>query len=138
MLAKCNRLLQIKVLSIDCYKLKQQSNCGANETCRTACNLAWVKKLTVIWHGIKQDNDKKYKKKQKLVRRTIPSISVFSLPQFKRGDGQEGLLMAAVLTEGGGEMGCDVTEKSTLRYVRGKIEAKREIHLLFIVGRRLA
>ncbi len=46
--------------------------------------------------------------------------------------------MAAVLTEGGGEMGCDVTEKSTLRYVRGKIEAKREILLLFIVGRRLA
>ena len=30
---------------------------------------------------------------------------------------------------------CDVVEKSTLRYIRGKIEAKREILLLFIAGR---
>ncbi len=64
MLAKCNRLLQIKVLTIDYYKLKQQSNCGANETCRTARNLARVK----MRHGIKQDNDKKHKRKQKLVK----------------------------------------------------------------------
>ncbi len=34
----------------------------------------------------------------------IPSVSTFSLLQFKRWDGEEGLLMAA-LKEGGGEMG---------------------------------
>ena len=33
----------------------------------------------------------------------LPSVSAFSLPQFKSGDGEEGLLMAA-LKEGGREM----------------------------------
>ena len=36
--------------------------------------------------------------------RTLPSVSAFSLPQFKSGDGEEGLLMAA-LKEGRWEMG---------------------------------